>query len=143
MKEPLDHIARPLLPWRIEPEITECGYNAAAVPTITREQHKARVKELGSQRAAMLTCMTCAQAASRWGTWDDNPRQALAREIDWEERWRREKSERDNGLQDELKAIAELIQNHAEEFASLRNAQAGRREWLARKAQAQKARAHD
>ncbi len=33
MKEPVDHILRPKLPWRTgEGAITECGYDAAKVP---------------------------------------------------------------------------------------------------------------
>ena len=53
-------------PWRTDAGITECGYNAEKVPTLTRDAYFARVKSLGQQRSAMLTCMTCSQTASRW-----------------------------------------------------------------------------
>mgnify|MGYP001599520162 CR=1 FL=1 len=37
MKEPVDHVLRPRLPWRSpsDPAITECGYDASKVKTIT------------------------------------------------------------------------------------------------------------
>ena len=62
MKEPVDHILRPRLPWRSPdaPAITECGYNAVKVKTITRDGFLAREKDWGRQRAALFTCMTCA-----------------------------------------------------------------------------------
>lgn len=33
MKEPVDHILRPSLPWREASAMTECGLNAASVKT--------------------------------------------------------------------------------------------------------------
>ncbi len=38
VKEPVDHILRPRLPWRdgSEGAITECGYDATKVKTLTR-----------------------------------------------------------------------------------------------------------
>ena len=52
MKEPVDHILRPRLPWRSEsdPALTECGYNASSVKTLTREEFSARLKDWGQQR---------------------------------------------------------------------------------------------
>src|SRR5215510_8447013 len=86
MKEPVDHIVRPQLPWRTARDvaITECGYDASKVKAVTRVEYFARLKELGQQRTAILTCMTCSDTARRWGTWDDDARKALEREIDWE-----------------------------------------------------------
>lgn len=85
MKDPVDHILRPRLPWRgDEGAITECGYDASKVRTLTREEYFQRLKDLGRQRCALLTCMTCADTAGRWGTWADDPRLALEREITWE-----------------------------------------------------------
>ncbi len=135
MKEPVDHIIRPLLPWRHgDTAITECGYNARSVQSITRDEFFRRVKDLGQQRTAMLTCMTCAETAARWGTWDDDPRRALDREISWEYGGGyRARTDRGDRLKDELLAIEALIAAHRDEFDTLVNATGQRREWLERK----------
>jgi len=136
VKEPVDHILRPQLPWRTDAGITECGYDATKVKTLTRDEFFARLKDLGQQRAAMLTCMTCSNTATRWGTWDDDPRAAFQREIEWEgyghrSRWREDRGER---LKHELLAVAALIETHREEFdAHITNAEQ-RRAWLEKKA---------
>lgn len=133
MKEPVDHILRPRLPWRDqnEPAITECGYSSASVKTITREQYAARYKELGMQRCAMTTCMTCADTSKRWETWEQDPRQAVGREVEWEcNKWRRERSCQ---LKDELESLADLAANHASEFAELIRKRRERRDWNAKK----------
>lgn len=136
MKEPVDHILRPSLPWRRgEDAITECGYAAEKVKTVTREEFFARLKELGQQRTALLTCMTCSDTARRHSTWEDDPRQAMRREIDWEAgQWGyRSRADRGERLHDELIAIAALIEEHRDEFEESLAAIAGRREWNARK----------
>jgi len=136
VKEPVDHIIRPLLPWRrSDTAITECGYNARSVQSITRDEFFRRIKDLGQQRTAMMTCMTCAETAARWGTWDDDPRRALDREIAWEYRSGYPgRTDRGNRLKDELLAVETLIAAHREEFDSLVNAAEQRREWNERKA---------
>lgn len=136
MKEPVDHIIRPLLPWRSsEGAVTECGYDASKVKALTREEFFQREKDLGKQRAAMITCMTCADTAKRWGTWETDPCQAMAREIAWERgEWYRARTDRGERLKDELFAAAELIEAHREEFETLVTTRAGRREWLEKKA---------
>ena len=137
MKDPVDHILRPQLPWRSDGGITECGYNAEKVPTITRAAYFARKKDLGQQRCAMTTCMTCADTATRWATWDDEPRQAMQREIEWEGHgsygWGRN-DKRGTRLRDELLAIAALIEAHRDEFEAHVTATVERREWNERKA---------
>ena len=132
MKEPVDHIERPRLPWRdaTEPSITECGYDASKVQTITRADFFQRRKDLGQQRAAMLTCMTCSQTAERWETWEKDPRKALEREITWECAWRSDRGQR---LKDELLAVAALIAAHPDEFRMLLTDAEARRKWLERK----------
>lgn len=134
MKEPVDHILRPRLPWRTDGAITECGFDASKVKTLTRPEYVARFKELGRQRCAMLTCMTCADTASRWGTWDDDPRTALEREIAWEGAGRRWHEDRGQRLKDELLAIAALIEAHREEFDANVAETEQRRDWLQKKA---------
>ena len=133
MKEPVDHILRPSLPWRNEAAITECGYDASKVKTLTRPEYVARFKDLGRQRCAILTCMTCADTAARWGTWDDDPRTALEREIAWEGAGRRWHEDRGQRLKDELIAIATLIETHRAEFDGLVTATEQRRDWLEKK----------
>lgn len=136
MKQPVDHILRPQLPWRNEPGMTECGYDASKVPTLTRNEYAARLKELGQQRAAMLTCMTCASTSERWQHWEDDPRRALGREIEWETGgygYRRD-NKRGLRLHDELLAIAALVEAHREEFDAHVTATGQRRSWLERKA---------
>lgn len=133
MKEPVDHILRPQLPWRIGGGITECGYNSEKVSTLTRDGYFARVKDMGKQRAAMITCMTCLQTAERWSTWEDDPRAAIHRELEWEQHGRWSREDRGKRLHDELLAIADLIGNHREEFDAHIVATEQRREWVAKK----------
>ncbi len=133
MKEPVDHILRPQLPWRSDSGITECGYNADKVSTLSRAAYFDRLKDLGQQRSAMLTCMTCSSTAGRWGTWEDDPRQALQRELDWECRFGYRRNERGVRMRDELLAMAALIENHREEFDAHIQATDQRRSWLEKK----------
>lgn len=138
MKEPVDHILRPQLPWRsTDTAITECGYDSSKVKTLTRLEYFQRLKDMGPQRAALFTCMTCADTARRWGTWDDDPRRALDREIMWEGAggYYRVRDDRGTRLKDELIAIAALIEAHRAEFDGLISANLQRQEWLEKKAE--------
>jgi len=135
MKDPVDHILRPRLPWRADAGITECGLNASKAPTLTRDQFFQRLKDMGRQRTAMLTCITCSDTASRWGTWDDDPRTALAREIQWETglggyRHR----DRGTSLLNELIALEALFKAHREEFEAHLETAEQRRAWNEKKA---------
>jgi hypothetical protein len=137
MKEPVDHILRPQLPWRAgDAAITECGINAANVSTLTRESFFARLKDYGRSRTAMLTCMTCSDTAARHGTWDDDPRNAIDREILWEgARWLGHANEnRGVRLKNELLAIASLVEKYREEFDAMVTAIEQRRAWNEMKA---------
>lgn len=136
MKQPVDHILRPNLPWRQQEEaVTECGFDASQVKCLTRPEYFERVKEIGKQRAAMLTCMTCAQTAGSWGTWDDDPRQAILREAEWEgARWRSNSNKHGTRLRDELIAAAALIESHRDEFDAILTQNNQRRDWLEKKA---------
>lgn len=141
MKEPVDHILRPQLPWRTDAPMTECGYDASKVSTLTREQYASRLKELGQQRTAMLTCMTCTGTCERWQNWESDPRRALGREIEWETGgygYRRD-NKRGLRLHDELLAIAALIAEHREAFDAMVAESAARRDWLEKKADHEKA----
>jgi hypothetical protein len=147
MKEPVDHILRPQLPWRPPGAgITECGFNAASVKTLTRDEFFARLREYGRQRTAVMTCMTCSDTAQRWATWEQEPRQMMEREIAWEgarfHSWAGRERFSDAGrgqqLQDELLAIADLIEAHRADFDRLIAERQGRRQWLAKKQAVQK-----
>lgn len=135
MKEPVDHIIRPRLPWRSpsDPAITECGYDASKVKAITREQFLQRWKDLGQQRTALLTCMTCSDTARRWGTWEDDPRKALEREITWEGGHYWNRTNRGTRLRDELTVLAGLAEAHRDDFLAAVAAIEERRDWNAKK----------
>lgn len=143
MKEPVDHILRQSLPWRPQAEaITECGHSPHDVRSITREQFNQREKDLGKQRAAMLTCMTCADSMRRWshtGGSGNDIRSVLGREIEWERGGAYWHIREDRGyrLKDELTAIALLIEAHREEFAAHITAIEQRRGWLEKKSKMQ------
>lgn len=138
MKEPVDHVIRPGLPWRASGDgaMTECGYDASKVKALTRSEFFQRLKDFGQQRTAMLTCMTCSDTARRWGTWDDDPRKSLEREIQWETGWRG--SKRGDRLKIELQAIAKLVESHPEQFQAILTDINQRREWLEKKAELNK-----
>lgn len=138
MKEPVDHILRPSLPWRPgdDGRITECGYNARTVPSIERAEFFSRLKEFGERRTSMMTCMTCAETAKRHETWEDDPRGALQREIEWERggRWSNDSyNKRGHLLKHELLAIASLIDAHRAEFDELLSVLEQRHDWLEKK----------
>lgn len=138
MKEPVDHILRPRLPWRPADTapITECGYDATKVKLISREDYAKRKKDLGYQRAAMLTCMTCVNTADRWGCWDDDPRLAIGREVEWERQtlYRHASDKRGTRLKDELTVIAAMIEERRDEFLARVTEVEQRREWNQKKA---------
>ena len=136
MKDPVDHILRPALPWRRAAAITECGYDATKVKTISRADYARRLKDYGQQRAAMVTCMTCSQVSVRYASWEDDPREAIEREVAWESKWRKP---RGNQLRDELLAIEVLIAAHPDEFKQAIADLQSRREWLERKAKNERA----
>jgi hypothetical protein len=137
MKEPVDHILRPQLPWRSANDgaITECGYDATKVKTLSRAEFFQRIKDLGQQRTALLTCMTCSDTARRWGTWDDDPRLAIHREIEWERGGYSYHARTDRGerLKTELLAIAALVETHRDEFIAFIEQREQQRAWLEKK----------
>jgi hypothetical protein len=136
MKEPVDHIIRPSLPWRRDIGITECGYDASKVKAMTRQEFFQREKDLGKQRCAMVTCMTCSDTTKRYGAWEDDPRTAIGREVTWErgEYWGRGRSDRGTLLREELLAIEALIEAHRDEFETTIQTNRQRSEWLEKKA---------
>jgi hypothetical protein len=141
MKEPVDHVLRPQLPWRsCDSAITECGYDASKVKAITRAELQARLKDMGEQRTAILTCMTCVETATRWVSWDQDPRQALDREIQWEYRGRWSGNDRGKRLYFELQAVAALVEAHRAEFDERMTRLEGLEAWQTTKADRQQER---
>jgi hypothetical protein len=146
MKTPVDHVIRPRLPWRspTEPAITECGYDASKVKTLSREEFAARMKEYGRQRTGLVTCMTCMQTAERHPIWDEDPRLAVAREVQWEVSWwtstngSRENEGR-HRLRDELEALAALAAAFPDKFRELLAGIEARRQWIQRKNRSERA----
>lgn len=104
-----DHIVRANLPWRERP-LTECGrFTEDVKTTITRDAFLARLAKLGKQRTAFTICMTCATNVHRWpSTFTQNPVEAMRREV-----WAHKTEDQ---LTAELRAIAELIAAHPDEF---------------------------
>ena len=112
---PLDHVERPLLPWR-RVGLTECGLPSANHPVITRDEHAERVKKLGVQRASFLTCQTCTSAAGHgWPTWAENPVGLMSRETQVWRCWGGPRPA-EALLDAELRAIAALVEAHRDEF---------------------------
>lgn len=126
MKLAIVHVVRPLPPWRnSEHELTECGLSAHEHESITRAEFMKRYREIGRERSAMLTCVTCMQTFERYGghrevaaTWEDDPVAALAREAE-KVRWRRRGSEKRERLEIELRALIQLVEQHREEFDTI------------------------
>jgi hypothetical protein len=110
---PLQHVLRPMLPWRNE-HLTECG-KTPNEHALTRDAFIAKVRQQGKKRAAMTTCMTCFETAQRWPDWNANPVAVLAREVKGVTYWG--EAAHEAPLRDELRAIALLIEAHPEEFA--------------------------
>lgn len=105
---PLDHIMRPDLPWRVA-VTTECGKAAKNVKSVIgREAFNERLKKYGRQRTAFTVCMTCAATANRWADFRLNPVDALRREVYG--------GRTEDQFEDELRAIAALVEAHREEF---------------------------
>lgn len=139
---PVDHIARLIVPWRADVELTECGRAVTEVPAeriVTVDTVNARVRDQGQQRAAFSTCMTCWETAERWhGSGRRNRLGAILRELEalryvdhapvrrfapgesvrWDREYDRQLGawERRKRFERELDAILALIQAHRAEF---------------------------
>lgn len=126
VKGDIDHVQRPLLPWRVE-SVTECGLEDAS-RTITRQEFYDRMVDLGQQRTAMTVCMTCFHTCQRHAgrpksgasradlvsafvnVWEHDPAGVIEREV---QGW---KSDRRDRMNSELRAIGFLVAAHRDEF---------------------------
>ena len=116
---PLDHLARPPLPWRLRATLTECGRPLAELDparVITAEILRRRVRDLGKQRAAYTTCMTCADTAQRWRSIDPDPLTLLLREAESVQYLSPRTADRRAALTVEIDAITALVAAHRAEF---------------------------
>lgn len=115
---PLNHIARPNLPWR-DDELTECGKPAADIAgeVLTRDEAHTLVRQLGKTRFSFVTCVTCWQTAEWNHGWEVSPTQVIAREAKRASQWTRGTGTNER-LDHELRALAALVDAHREEFAS-------------------------
>jgi hypothetical protein len=117
---PMEHIARPSAPWRLPQDArTECGLPVAGHPVLSRDAWGAKVKELGKQRAAFTTCMSCWSTADRWqeATFNQDPVQVVARETYGQKIISQEGREI---FRDELLALGALVEAHREEYEAIR-----------------------
>lgn len=109
---PREHLIRPSLPWR-DVQLTECGKDPEAVERVlTREGFRKMVASLGQERARITACQTCLSAAQRHPTWESSPSAVVQR---WLTPWW-QGNRQENVLDQELRAIVTLIENHREEF---------------------------
>ena len=119
MRDPIDHIERPVLPWRPEDRRTECGHPVsqfAPERILTRDEVVRKIKDQGKQRAAMSTCMTCASTSDRHEPWEKNPASVVERWIG-HSAWRYD-HESVRLLNREFRAIEALVAAHRDEFDS-------------------------
>jgi hypothetical protein len=116
MSDPITHVLRAPLPWR-PAKLTECGLTAKDHPTITVDEFVAKVNREGKQRASYSTCMTCWNTARRHfgeACYKDSP---LEREMQWSRMHRN--GDAHPNVNDELAAIAMLVNRHRQEFDEL------------------------
>lgn len=115
-EEPLTHIARTPLPWR-DATKTVCGHPVSQYAdglVLNLADAQAMLRRLGKQRMALVTCMTCAHNIGHWAEWDRDPVGRMERECSGGGYRRQEPM-----IEGELRAIAELIRLHRDEFDEL------------------------
>lgn len=107
----IDHVRRLDLPWHVS-TLVECGRAVGDVAAVLdRAEFMAKVRRLGWQRAALSTCMTCADTANRYAkSWGEDPVAAMLREC----------VRPRTAFSDELRALAALVRAHREEFDQYR-----------------------
>jgi hypothetical protein len=107
--EPIKHVRRPDLPWRIQ-TLTECGKSIKDVKAcVERRELMAHLKKHGQQRTAFAFCMTCSQTCQRWSAWESDPVDCIRREVC-------NGRSAESGFRDELRGMALLVEKYREEF---------------------------
>src|ERR1044071_1722492 len=110
VKQTVDHMRRPPLPWRREQRFTECGRRITdATKIISRDQLAERLRDWGQQRTSLFTCMTCWQTARRWKTFAEDPMDGLRREC-------YSGADDADQFRIEMRAVEILVEAHRDEF---------------------------
>lgn len=116
MREQLEHILRPPIPWRDGTPKTECGLKGDSKSSITFADFRAKFAREGQQRSALTTCMTCWYRAVNGSKlnedWDHRPGAVVAREIGYDHSGT-------DLIDQELRALAILAAEHKEEFRQI------------------------
>jgi hypothetical protein len=105
--------------------MTECGrLPGPGMPVMSVGEFGALVRREGRKRSAMTTCITCWETAARHQvvSWAADPVGVMGREVGWARTWAPGVVRDDPAarlFETELRAIAELISRHADEFAGL------------------------
>lgn len=111
--DPLEHVARPLIPWSTRPGLTECGRKVNDVAAvIDLDTFRVKLNRQGKTRAAMTTCMTC-WTRLQYGahSWEKHPVETLDRDLGrYDER---------AVIAVELRALAALVEAHRDEYDDL------------------------
>lgn len=110
---PLQHVARPVPPWRTADPLTECGLAITFSGVLSRGEFVTKIRQQGKVRGAMTTCMTCWNTAQNWPTWDQDPVKMVSRECSPFD------ARKTETIRLELRAIASLVDAHREEFDGL------------------------
>jgi hypothetical protein len=121
VQERRDHVARAVVPWRSHTQYTECGRLVTNVTSvITPDALQDRIRTHGQQRTAFTVCMTCWNTSNDHPSWQTNPSAVLVRELTrtrgYHDRNRPSTNPEAIQANNELRAIAALIEAHQAEF---------------------------
>lgn len=119
-KTRLFHIARATVPWR-DDELTECGRPLAGLPVvITRADYLER-NPANPGRYQLLAdgCRVCQETAIKYRSWSAKPTDVLARACETELFVRTARVGSFGRLDQELLALAALVDRHRDEYRLL------------------------
>ena len=111
--DPLEHVARPVVPWSTRTGLTECGRKISDVAAvIDLPTFVVKFNKLGKTRMAMTTCMTCWNRL-QYGAhvWEKNPVGVLIRDL--------ERHDEKAVIAVEVRALAALVDAHRQEYDDL------------------------
>lgn len=119
-KEPIDHVRRSLPPWRERDFKTECGRAENDCRSVlSRQEMLDKLRRQGHRRAALSSCMTCLETASRNPSWERQPSAVMMRVLGNRYGYPRHGTDENDR---ELVAIAMLIERHRGEWEEIKNA---------------------
>ena len=120
--EECDHVARPNVPWRTD-RFTQCGQHIDDVASVlSLADLESRIQRDGHAQTVITMCRTCWDSRDT-ARWESNPVGVVAREAVRVGIGSREPSTRPEArrFNDELRAIAALIEAHRSEFDAYLN----------------------